>query len=204
MKTLIQLEKMGIELLAADPASPQVGRMWFNTTTNLLKYKGNSSIETVSIGGGGGGITAGLYAEYYTNTGLNITGGSLNSWLVLPFDGLVTDANSIYNTSNGKITIPNSYVGTCEGIARVIYYLNSTSPQTPTLYSGIWKNGTFHRYGPIKNNPGSNIANESFETIFKIEGVANDYFEPKILATNAAYIAGSIYASRIEISIFPK
>ena len=55
MKFYQILEKAGFESLASDPSSPFVGQVWLNTTSNTLKYKDSSSVQT--IGTASSGIT---------------------------------------------------------------------------------------------------------------------------------------------------
>jgi|TARA_Y100000310_G_scaffold239032_1_gene242580 hypothetical protein len=38
----------GIQILASDPGSPTTGQVWYNSTTNTLKYYNGSATRTVT------------------------------------------------------------------------------------------------------------------------------------------------------------
>tara|TARA_B100000700_G_scaffold101966_1_gene115009 strand:+ start:58898 stop:60607 length:1710 start_codon:yes stop_codon:yes gene_type:complete len=46
------IKNLKVEQLAEDPASPTIGRMWFNTTEGALKYYDGTTIQNVASGGG--------------------------------------------------------------------------------------------------------------------------------------------------------
>ena len=49
MATYITLKGMAIQALAADPTNPVEGQVWYNTTTDLLKFYNGSSAQTVTV-----------------------------------------------------------------------------------------------------------------------------------------------------------
>ena len=51
LSVLGYLRNVKIEQLSSDPASPVIGRFWFNTNENSLKYYDGSSIQTIAQGG---------------------------------------------------------------------------------------------------------------------------------------------------------
>lgn len=159
---------------------------------------------------GGGGITAGMYAEYYSTAGY--LGISPNTWYNMPFDTVVEDADGLYNPSNGVFKIPLSYVGTCRGVVRLYYFTNSAGGQNGYIKTALFKGGingsggVFQRYGNILSNYGISdaLAEKCLYTEFKIVGVAGDEFYFSIYHNGVPQITGTINASRIEIDIYPK
>ena len=188
-----------------DGTEGTAGHVWTSTDTN-----GNGRWQAPA----GASITAGMYAEYYSSTGINYTAGLIGTWYNLPMDTLVEDTHSIYNPATGIITIPPSYVGTAHGTIRVVYVANSAS-QIPTLIrTGLWKSvGGFQKYGASISNYPINVGGTDYyqdkkdfvlETTFQIKGVANDQFYVQYFASGATFLAGGSGTTRIEISFHPK
>lgn len=163
------------------------------------------SAETILLNGSpvGGGITAGIYAEYTNNA--DFQGSSPGTEYYPVFNTVVSDLSSIYTDTGinaGRITIPASYVGVARGRIKATYLLNS-SAQNVAFQNRLYKNGVFQKYGwsGIINNPSGR--NYGFVADFEFEGVANDYFRiPFLYEDNGFTMAGG--AMRLEIQIYPK
>jgi hypothetical protein len=48
MATYKGIKGYKVQSLASDPSSPLTGQIWYNTTTNLLKFYNGSSVLTVT------------------------------------------------------------------------------------------------------------------------------------------------------------
>jgi len=72
MTTYKGIQGYNIDAVSADPPNPQEGQLWYNTTTDLLKYATGSGAWSV-----GGTLAGGRYApgQWGTQTASMITGG---------------------------------------------------------------------------------------------------------------------------------
>ena len=48
MATYREIKGYKVQSLASDPSSPLEGQVWYNTTTNLLKYYNGTAVKTVT------------------------------------------------------------------------------------------------------------------------------------------------------------
>ena len=48
MSTYKGIKGYRVQSLASDPGSPLEGQVWYNTTTNLLKFYNGSTVKTVT------------------------------------------------------------------------------------------------------------------------------------------------------------
>ena len=48
MSTYRAIKAYKVQSLATDPSSPLEGQVWYNTTTNLLKFYNGSTVKTVT------------------------------------------------------------------------------------------------------------------------------------------------------------
>lgn len=76
MATYEGIKGYNIDAISADPPAPQEGQVWYNTTTDLLKYATGSGAWAV-----GGNLGSGRYspAQWGTQTASMLTGGGYPS-----------------------------------------------------------------------------------------------------------------------------
>lgn len=79
------------------PSTPQTGQMWYDTTTNSMKYYDGSATQSLGTGGGGGGTVTSV------TTGAGLVGGPITTTGALAVD-VGTTANKIVQLDgSGKL-----------------------------------------------------------------------------------------------------
>jgi len=49
MATYASIKGYEIDVVSSDPSNPQTGQVWYNTTSNVLKFYNGSSTQTVTV-----------------------------------------------------------------------------------------------------------------------------------------------------------
>ena len=116
-------------------------------------------------GGGGGGGTWGeitgtlsnqtdlqnaLNAKLGTSKFVSYKGVSntftFEGWTAVPFTTVVSDADSVYNTSNGQLTVPASWNGRVAELYAYIWGDFESYSVGVAFNASVWKNGVFAGY----------------------------------------------------------
>lgn len=138
----------------------------------LRKWLADLAVEAAAGGGGGGGGTR-VYAEYNSNAGQALTGGS---WNIINFGSLVTDTHSAVTTGAAwKFTCPSGQ----DGDYLVTAMVNTGAAGVSNRVAGsIWKNGSIHKRTFDFIHNGGTPASVPGSAIVKL--VAGDYIDYRV------------------------
>lgn len=107
-----------------------------------------------------------VFVSYTCTTGQSITSGSN---VTILFNNKLNDSHGVYNTSNGRLTLPRAGVGYINAICTM------SSAVAGTYWVTIFKNGSLYKNGVqiAATTWGSSISTQ-------VEGLAGDYFEIRV------------------------
>jgi hypothetical protein len=113
-----------------------------------------------------------VYCSYTSTSGQSIPNNSATTVL---FGNKLEDTHGVFNTSNGRITLPRA------GAGYINATINFSSPASATYYVQIFKNGSVYKSGV-------SIQGTTWGVPFSgmVSGVAGDYFDIRLTQNSGA------------------
>ncbi len=127
MATYTNIHGQKIQYVSSDPALPQTGQVWYNSTSNTLKYRGVSATGAWSTGGD-------LNQSRYGMSSSGIVTASIAFGGRISPPNAFSDLNESYNgtswTEVANLTTARGFMGSTTGPYTAVLAFGGTSPTT--------------------------------------------------------------------------
>lgn len=133
----------------------------------------------------GGGSTV-RFASVETITNITLPAATATLYLL---DGTnLSQSESIYNSSNGRFTVPSSVSGTV-AVSMSVGGLGDVETATNNMLIQIYKNGAYYRQEGMNASMSADRIN--MMGVINFTAVATDYFQIYLYPKNAQHIIGA-------------